>query len=146
MHGVISSRQVSVSSALRLSDPTLYEGSARGPTTWQVRRVEQYIEAHWDQPITIEILARATAASARSIFYHFRTCRGQSPMSFLKQLRLERAREMLERSDINRSVTATAIACGFGNLGHFAGDYFKRFGEHPSDTLKRGKYESVSHH
>ena len=67
-------------------------------------------------------------------------------MSFLKQLRLERAREMLERSDINRSVTATAIACGFGNLGHFAGDYFKRFGEHPSDTLKRGKYESVSHH
>lgn len=67
-------------------------------------------------------------------------------MSFLKQLRLERAREMLERSDINRSVTDTAISCGFGNLGHFAGDYFKRFGEHPSETLRRGKYESVSHH
>jgi hypothetical protein len=29
-------------------------------------------------------------------------------------------------------------------LGHFAGDYFKRFGERPSDTLKRRKYELAS--
>ena len=111
------------------------------PITWQVRRAEEYIETHWNQPITIASLARATAASARSIFYHFKNSRGQSPMSFLKQVRLEHAREMLGRSGIGRSVTDIAIECGFGNLGHFAGDYFKRFGEHPSDTLKRSKYE-----
>jgi transcriptional regulator GlxA family with amidase domain len=114
------------------------------PITWQVRRAEQYIETHWNQPITITSLARATAASARSIFYHFKNSRGQSPMSFLKQVRLEHAREMLERSGISRSVTDIAIECGFGNLGHFAGDYLKRFGEHPSDTLKRSKYEFAS--
>jgi transcriptional regulator GlxA family with amidase domain len=148
MQGEVFSRQVRVSpsSSLNPSDAMFGEIGTRGPTTWQVRRVEQYIETHWDQPITIEILARATAASARSIFYHFRTSRGQSPMSFLKQLRLQRAKEMLERADLNRSVTDAAIACGFGNLGHFSGDYFKRYGEHPSDTLKRGKYEFVSHH
>jgi transcriptional regulator GlxA family with amidase domain len=113
-------------------------------TTWQVRRAEAYIEAHWNEPITIASLACATAASARSIFYHFKNSRGQSPMSFVKQVRLEHAREMLETSGISRSVTAIAVDCGFGNLGHFAGDYFKRFGERPSETLKRSKYEVAS--
>lgn len=122
-------------------DRPVAEAQARPPTTWQVRRAEEYIETHWNQPITITSLARATAASARSIFYHFKSSRGQSPMSFLKQVRLEHAREMLERSGISRSVTEIAIECGFGNLGHFAGDYLKRFGEHPSDTLKRSKFQ-----
>ena len=109
------------------------------PVAWQVRRAEAYIETHWDQPITIRALARATAASSRSIFQHFKSSRGQSPMSFVKQVRLRHAKEMLERPDPARSVTQTAIACGFGNLGHFAGDYFKYFGERPSDTLRRAK-------
>lgn len=114
------------------------------PTTWQVRRAEAYIETHWNEPITIASIARATAASARSIFYHFKAGRGQSPMSFVKQVRLEHAKEMLESSGVNRSVTKIAVDCGFGNLGHFAGDYFKRFGERPSETLKRGRYEMAS--
>ncbi|HLY88152.1 MAG TPA: helix-turn-helix domain-containing protein [Acetobacteraceae bacterium] len=116
------------------------------PITWQVRRAEEYIETHWNQPITIANIARATAASARSIFYHFKSSRGQSPMCFLKQVRLEHAREMLASSGIGRSVTEIAIDCGFGNLGHFAGDYLKRFGERPSDTLKRSKYELALRH
>jgi transcriptional regulator GlxA family with amidase domain len=113
------------------------------PTSWQVRRAQAYIETHWNEPITIAGLARATAVSARSIFYHFKHSRGQSPMSFVKQVRLKHAREMLESRDITRSVTEIAVDCGFGNLGHFAGDYFKRFGERPSDTLKRSKYEMI---
>lgn len=126
--------------------PSLRERPSVGPrrqppTTWQVRRAEAYIESHWSEPITIAGLARASAASARSIFYHFKNSRGQSPMSFVKQVRLEHAREMLESGGIGRSVTEIATDCGFGNLGHFAGDYLKRFGERPSDTLKRSRYE-----
>lgn len=103
----------------------------------QVRRAEEYILAHWDRPITIETLAQVTSASARSLFREFKRSRGQSPMAFVKQVRLQRAREMLESNDLTRSVTEVALACGFGNLGHFAGDYFKCFGERPSDTFKR---------
>ena len=127
-----------------LRDSPLTGSRGQSPTTWQVRRAEAYIEMHWNEPITITRLAQATAASARSIFYHFKTSRGQSPMSFVKQVRLDHAREMLESNGISRSVTQIAVDCGFGNLGHFAGDYFKRFGERPSETLKRSKYEMVS--
>jgi AraC-like DNA-binding protein len=113
------------------------QGRAPSAAPWQVRRAEEYIEAHWDQPITIETLARVTSTSARSIFHHFKQSRGQSPMAFVKEVRLRHAREKLQATDQNPSVTETAIACGFGNLGHFAKDYFKRFGERPSETVKR---------
>jgi transcriptional regulator GlxA family with amidase domain len=65
-------------------------------------------------------------------------------MAFVKQVRLRRAREMLESNDLTRSVTEVAFACGFGNLGHFAGDYFKCFGERPSDTFKRVRQQRGS--
>jgi AraC-like DNA-binding protein len=117
----------------------------RPAASWQVRRAEEYIEAHWNQPITIEELARITSTSARSLFHQFRRSRGQSPMGFVKEVRLGRARLMFQRLDLHHSVTEIALACGFMNLGHFARDYFKRFGERPSDTLKRHKAESISH-
>ena len=60
-------------------------------------------------------------------------------MAFVKQVRLHRARQMLTRTKIDTSVSEAAFSCGFANLGNFARDYFKQFGERPSDTLKRAK-------
>jgi AraC-like DNA-binding protein len=108
-------------------------------TPWQVRRVEEYIEANWDQPIAIEALAIVANASARSIFHSFREYRGHSPSNFVKQVRLRHARETLSRPTEETTVTRVAFDCGFGNLGHFASDYHRAFGETPSTTLNRSK-------
>ena len=115
--------------------PVLRGGLLTG-APWQVRRAEEYIAANWDQPITIEALAVATNVSARSLFHSFKKTRGYSPMILVKQIRLNRAKEMLSKPGPDTSVTDVAYACGFGNLGHFANDYFRRFGERPSDTLR----------
>ena len=42
------------------------EPAAAAP--WQVSHAEQFIEANWDQPMTIEALVAATGVSARSLF------------------------------------------------------------------------------
>ena len=60
-------------------------------------------------------------------------------MDFVKRVRLERARQKLSSLDAETSVTAVAFECGFGNLGHFARDYHERFGERPSETLRRSR-------
>ena len=117
----------------------LLHGTPRETASWQVRRVEEYIEAHWHESITIEVLARVASTSQRSIFHHFKKCRGHSPMEFVKEVRLRHARRMLTAPGSDTSVTETAFACGFGNLGHFGRDYLERFGERPSETLRRGK-------
>jgi len=117
----------------------LLDGRPRRVAPAQVRRVEAYIEAHWNQPVSIEGLAVAANVSARSVFHAFKAFRGYSPMEFLKRERLRHAREMLTRSGPHESVTNVTFACGFGNMGRFAHDYQKAFGEMPSETLNRAK-------
>jgi AraC-like DNA-binding protein len=55
----------------------------------------------------------------------------------LRALRLELARKDLAQD--GATVTSVAVACGFGSLGRFAADYKARFGESPSETLRRGR-------
>ena len=102
----------------------------------QVRLAEAFIEAHWDQAITVELLTQHTSVSARSLFHSFRQARGYSPMAFVKQVRLRHARRMLLTAEPGTTVAAIAYKCGFGNLGNFARDYRKAFGELPSHTIR----------
>ena len=117
----------------------LLAGDQPRPAPWQVRRVEDYITAHWNRPITVEALALASGASTRSIFKAFRETRKCSPMAFVKSIRLRHAREMLQRGEVATTVVSTAFACGFLNPGHFARDYRLAFGELPSATLAASK-------
>ncbi|MGB8397663.1 helix-turn-helix domain-containing protein [Bradyrhizobium sp.] len=76
---------------------------------------------------------------ARSLFRQFKQDRGYSPADFVKRVRLNRAREMLEKSGDDASVVQVALKCGFQNPGHFAQDFRILFGELPSATLKRAR-------
>ena len=103
---------------------------------WQVRRVEEYIEANWNHPLMIEDIVSVVGCSARSLFRTFRESRGYSPMDFVKRVRMRHAREMLLHAK-EKNVTRVAFACGFSDLGRFSREYCQAFGELPSYTLKR---------
>ena len=75
--------------------------------------------------------------SARSLFRQFKKDRGYSPADFAKRIRLDRARELLEQSGGEASVTQIALRCGFQNPGHFARDFRLAFGELPSEILRK---------
>jgi hypothetical protein len=53
----------------------------------EVRQAENYIEANWQQAITLERLAEITEVSAFSLFSSFRKHRGYSPLEFAARLR-----------------------------------------------------------
>jgi transcriptional regulator GlxA family with amidase domain len=108
-------------------------------TSAQIRLVEDYITANWDQPLSVEALSIISGVSARSIFLSFRKIRGYSPMQFVKLVRLEHAYQALSNPTDTTTVTSVAFACGFGNLGHFSAYYFRQFRESPSMTLRRAK-------
>ena len=102
-----------------------------------VKKVKEFIAANWDKPIDIEGMVAVANVSARSLFRQFRKDCGCSPAEFAKQLRLSRAREMLERASADTTVVDIAYSCGFQNAGHFARDFKLAFGELPSEALKR---------
>lgn len=111
------------------------EGGVADAALREVRIAEEYIEAHWNEAISIERLVEATGASARTLFRAFQRARACSPMAFARTVRLRRARAMLRSGDPNISVTAIAYTCGFLSTGHFSRYYREAFGELPSETL-----------
>lgn len=137
LHELEQTVLVALLSANRHSFSHLLEREPKDTLPSHVRRAEDFIEAHWNQAITIEKLAEATGVGARAIFRAFQQTRGYSPMAFARMVRLRHAHQMLAAADKETSVTAVAFICGFGNLGHFARDYREAFGERPSETLAK---------
>jgi AraC-like DNA-binding protein len=122
-------------SASRHSFSHLLEAPHKLSDTGLVARLEEFIEAHWHEAITIERLVAEAGVSGRSLFRTFERARGYSPMAFVKAVRLRHARNMLLSGDPSVSVASAALACNFLNQGHFARHYREAFGELPSATL-----------
>lgn len=102
-----------------------------------VRSAMDIIEAEAHLPLTVSSLATRSHASVRGLQAGFRRELGVSPMGHLREVRLRRAHEALQRSDpSNASVTSIAYRWGFTNLGRFAAAYAARYGMPPSVTLK----------
>lgn len=104
-----------------------------------VRLAETYIDVHLHEPITISDLARAAHVSVRTLQMAFRKHRGSPPHLLVRQKRLDRAREILSSAAFGITVAAVAIDCGYAHFGRFSGEYRKRFGEAPSDTIRRAR-------
>ena len=129
--------QVAFLYASRHAFSELLEREESMPAPGLVRRLEEFIEAHWREAITIERLAAEAGVSTRALFRAFERSRGYSPMAFAKEVRLKRAREILMSGDPNVSVTATAFKTNFASPSRFAKDYREAFGELPSQTVSR---------
>lgn len=102
-----------------------------------VRQVEAYIEDNADKPLTMGDLIEVSGVSARALFDGFRRFRDTSPLAHLRSVRLERVRQQLLEAGETETVTTVATQWGFYQLGRFAAQYKARFGEAPSETLRR---------
>ena len=83
-------------------------------------------------------LALELDVSLRSLQLAFHACMGLPPARYLRRLRLNRAHQrLMEMEPGEGSVGQVAADLGFTQLGRFAGEYRRLFGEVPSETLRR---------
>jgi AraC-like DNA-binding protein len=102
-----------------------------------IRLAVELIEAAPDQPLTTAQLARRVHLSVRSLQRGFAEHLETTPMGYLRDVRLQRASDVLRRATPEETRVATvAAAWGFTHLGRFAAAYRDRFGESPSSTLR----------
>jgi AraC-like DNA-binding protein len=106
-------------------------------STAVVRRAIDLMHAHPETPWGTVHLARATGVSARALQKAFQRSGQPPPMTYLRRLRLHKARaELAARCPNTLTVTAVASHWGFLHLSRFAEQYRQLFGESPSETLK----------
>ena len=116
------------------SDP---EPVCQSASTKALSRVEEFLAAKLDEPVSRAEIAEIAGFSIRSISRGFVKRHGVGPMTFLKQRRLEAVyRELLGVDGKITNVTDVAMKFGFNHLGKFAIAYRQMFGETPSQTLR----------
>ena len=62
-----------------------------------VSAVLDYVRAHLSEPLTVADLAEQVSLSPSAFAHLFREITGRSPYQFVKEMRLDRARELLDR-------------------------------------------------
>jgi len=113
---------------------------ASSPDAGVVERARQMVEDDPVHPWTSVSLAGKVHVSVRTLQYAFQRDLGQSPMAYVRGVRLRRAREELAAaSGGEETVQAVATRWGFNHMGRFASAYRNAFGELPSETLERAR-------
>jgi AraC-like DNA-binding protein len=90
-----------------------------------------YINAHLSEPLTVEILAGQVSLSSSAFSRRFRELTGRSPRQFVKETRLERARELLLERRLR--VSDVSVAVGYASMSHFTKEFRARFGTTPRE-------------
>jgi transcriptional regulator GlxA family with amidase domain len=102
-----------------------------------VARFEEVARANLARQAHVSELARAVGVTSRTLERAVRAVHTTTPLQFLRALRLIEARHTLANGGSTTTVTEVATRFGFHELGRFAGEYRDRFGESPSETLRR---------
>ncbi|MCL2714243.1 MAG: AraC family transcriptional regulator [Alphaproteobacteria bacterium] len=103
-----------------------------------IARAEEWIRANISGPFSVaEIAAASGASSLRSLQNMLRRERGTTLTEMIEAIRLDAFRTCLIASEDRRSVTDCALSAGLGHLGRAAIAYHRRYGETPSQTLRR---------
>lgn len=113
------------------------EGGMPKARAARLHGIEEHISEHIHRPIGLAELARVAGVSIRSLNEIFMSQRGMTPARRIREMRLEQARRVLLDPRDGSTVTEVCYNFGFPKPSVFAGYYKAKYGERPSETLKR---------
>lgn len=93
----------------------LYQG---GLSPYQLSQIFDYIDAHLDQNLKLENLAKLLDLSQFHFSRLFKQSVGLSPHQYLIEQRIERAKQLLKKT--NQSILDIALNCGFSSHSHLS--------------------------
>jgi len=96
---------------------------------WQLRAVTRLIESKMSYTIRIEDLAAAVRLSRSYFSNSFHRTVGESPFSYLRRCRIERAQQMMLLTD--KSLADIALECGLADQSHLNRCFRNLVGESP---------------
>lgn len=90
----------------------------------RIKPVLEYIETHYKEELSLDILANVAGMNARYFCKVFFSLTHSSPMNYVNLYRIEQASFLLDSTDLN--ITEIATECGFWESSYFT-KVFKKF-------------------
>lgn len=98
--------------------------------------VVETMEGALEEPLSCTDLARDVGLSTRQLERLFRKYMGMTPTRYYLELRLKRARFLLQQTSL--PILSVGLACGFVSASHFSKCYREHFQRTPSDERRPG--------
>ncbi len=96
-----------------------------------MRRVREYVDAHLGESMDLAELAAVAGLSVFHFARQFKQSAGVTPHSYLVKRRIERAQDMLARTDL--ALSEIALAAGFSDQSHLARHFRQILGKTPRE-------------
>ncbi|OGJ86987.1 MAG: hypothetical protein A2350_11150 [Candidatus Raymondbacteria bacterium RifOxyB12_full_50_8] len=102
------------------------------PDNWKsiVTEVDSFLSAHFHEELGSKSIARTVRLSPRRLLTIYQTVTGKSPMEQLREVRIEKACDMLRSS--NDSITEISYKVGYSDPDIFLRNFKKMTGKSPS--------------
>jgi AraC-like DNA-binding protein len=106
-----------------------------------LNRILEYIEENiHDSKFSVEDLSRHVGMSRSALYNKLVSLTGQSPLEFIRNIKLDKAAVLIEKSDFN--IAQIGYMVGFSSPNYLAKTFKAKFGILPSEYLqmKRQSY------
>ena len=117
------------------SHATDYGHSVSTAHTELAEQIHEYLNAHLDQHITIDSLAKHFCVNPTTIKTVFRDAFGNSIAAHTKEHRMEKAADLICNTDL--SLSETALAVGYQSQSKFTRAFKETYGILPKDYKKK---------
>ncbi len=97
---------------------------------WKVQRIRGFIEDHWNDDLTLAFLSKELGMSTGSLQKLFKAAYGTTIIDYIRELRLTKAREAMDRDGM--TISQAAHLAGYGNAANFSTAFKRLFGVSPS--------------
>ncbi|WP_242242894.1 bifunctional transcriptional activator/DNA repair enzyme AdaA [Bacillus cereus group sp. BfR-BA-01309] len=105
------------------------------PNEEWIEQIKNYIEKHFDELLTLDILAEMCHGSPFHLQRTFKKTTGISPIEYILQFRIVKAAEQLLQT--NQSIKEISTAVGIENPEYFATLFKKKTGFTPTEYRKK---------
>jgi len=105
-----------------------------------LRRVRAYMDGHIGERISLDELARQAGVSRFHFARQFRLSTGESPMGYLRRVRIERSKSILQTRDT--TIAEVAARLGFSDQSHFTRIFGRLVGVSPGSFARSDDWSS----
>ena len=103
--------------------------------TLAVQRMQDYIQAHFDEPISLAELSGVSLYSPWYSYRLFREYTGLTPADYIRRMRLSRSALRLKKDECR--ISQAAYELGFGSVDGYQRAFFREFGCNPHEYARK---------
>jgi AraC-like DNA-binding protein len=114
--------------------PVLYSLAMHGGTFSQVARALQIMQRDYAEKLDVDQLASMARMSASAFHRAFKEITSDSPMQYLKKIRLSKAKDLMMQESMKAYIAADKV--GYESSSQFSREFKRYFGQSPADMIR----------